>query len=97
MHVRRSVNEQLKRCVLGSAAPAVSAVTQGMAVSLQVPERIFVTDKLPKTATGKIQRRHMVSHFMGADKGGKGGGGGDGGVKKNPTAAAGAPAIRSKL
>ena len=97
MHVRRSVNEQLKRCVLGSAAPAVSAVTQGMAVLLQVPERIFVTDKLPKTATGKIQRRHMVSHFMGADKGGKGGGGGDGGVKKNPTAAAGAPAIRSKL
>jgi len=75
---------------------ACNAVTQGSAVSLQVPERIFITDKLPKTATGKIQRRHMVGHFMGADKGG-GGGGGGGGVKKNPTAAAGAPAIRSKL
>lgn len=64
----------------------------------QVPERIFVTDKLPKTATGKIQRRHMVGYFMGSEKGGGGGGngGGHGGVKKNATAA-GAPAIRSKL
>ena len=64
----------------------------------QVPERIFITDKLPKTATGKIQRRHMVGHFMGGGKGGSGGGGGSGsgGVKKNATAA-GAPAIRSKL
>ena len=63
-----------------------------------MPERIFITDKLPKTATGKIQRRHMVGHFMG---GASGGGGGDGGgVKKNATAgaaAAGAPSIRSKL
>lgn len=60
-----------------------------------MPERIFITDKLPKTATGKIQRRHMVGHFMGGGKGG-GGGSGSGGVKKNATAA-GAPAIRSKL
>ena len=63
----------------------------------QVPERIFVTDKLPKTATGKIQRRHMVGHFMGGGKGAGGGGSGvGGGVEKNATAA-GAPAIRSKL
>lgn len=29
----------------------------------KVPERVFFTDKLPKTATGKIQRRKMVDHF----------------------------------
>lgn len=33
-------------------------------VHLQVPEKVFVTDKLPKTATGKIQRRHMVDAFI---------------------------------
>ena len=32
--------------------------------AVQVPEKIFVTDKLPKTATGKIQRRHMVTAFI---------------------------------
>jgi acyl-coenzyme A synthetase/AMP-(fatty) acid ligase len=47
-----------------------------------VPERIFITDKLPKTATGKIQRRHMVAHFMGKD---------GGGVQRAQTAAAAAP------
>lgn len=63
-----------------------------------MPERVFITDKLPKTATGKIQRRHMVGHFMGGDgKGAAGDGGSGGGVKKNATAAAGASAIRSKL
>lgn len=64
-----------------------------------MPERIFITDKLPMTATGKIQRRHMVGHFMGGSGGG-GGAGGGGGVKKTTTAAAaaaGAPAMRSKL
>ena len=31
---------------------------------VQVPVKIFITDKLPKTATGKIQRRHMVTAFI---------------------------------
>ena len=30
----------------------------------QVPVRIFITKQLPKTATGKIQRRMMVEHFI---------------------------------
>ena len=33
-------------------------------LKMQVPEKVFVTDKLPKTATGKIQRRMMVEAFM---------------------------------
>ena len=34
----------------------------------QVPEQIFITDKLPKGATGKIQRRHMPAAFLGKGK-----------------------------
>lgn len=30
----------------------------------QVPSKVYFTDKLPKTATGKIQRRHMVTAFV---------------------------------
>jgi len=39
------------------------------AVHAQVPSRVFFADKLPKTATGKIQRRHMVAAFMGPQAG----------------------------
>jgi acyl-coenzyme A synthetase/AMP-(fatty) acid ligase len=34
----------------------------------QVPEQIFITDKLPKGATGKIQRRNMPTAFLGRNK-----------------------------
>jgi acyl-CoA synthetase (AMP-forming)/AMP-acid ligase II len=30
----------------------------------KVPKRIFITDSLPKTATGKIQRRIVSEHFL---------------------------------
>lgn len=31
--------------------------------AFKIPKRIFVTDSLPKTASGKIQRRAMAQHF----------------------------------
>ena len=31
--------------------------------SFKVPDTIYITDTLPRTATGKIQRRHMVEAF----------------------------------
>ncbi len=59
---------------------------------VQVPTLIFVTDVLPKTATGKIQRRHMVTAFITGNKGGS---------KPAPPApgasGAGGPGPRSKL
>lgn len=30
----------------------------------KVPRKIFITDILPKTSTGKIQRRFVAEHFL---------------------------------
>ena len=61
---------------------------------LQVPEQIFITDKLPKGATGKIQRRNMPAAFLGDKKKKK-----TGGRAKQPTLDkdSGKPLIYSKL
>ncbi|XAR71715.1 Oxalate--CoA ligase [Bertholletia excelsa] len=32
--------------------------------AFKVPKRVFITDSLPKTATGKIQRRFVAEHFI---------------------------------
>ena len=33
----------------------------------KVPDVVYIADELPRTATGKIQRRHMVDAFASAD------------------------------
>ena len=64
----------------------------------QVPEQIFITDKLPKGATGKIQRRHMPAAFLGRDKTpAKGSQGSNGGMEQAPAKDSGKPLHRSKL
>ena len=62
--------------------------------ALQVPEQIFITDKLPKGATGKIQRRNMPAAFLGDNNKMK-----TGGRAKQPTLDkdSGKPLIYSKL
>lgn len=32
--------------------------------AFKVPKRVFITDSLPKTATGKIQRRTVAEFFV---------------------------------
>jgi len=32
--------------------------------SFKVPKKVFITDALPKTATGKILRRLVAEHFV---------------------------------
>ncbi|GMH08986.1 hypothetical protein Nepgr_010826 [Nepenthes gracilis] len=32
--------------------------------AFKVPKKVFITDSLPKTATGKIQRRMVAEHFL---------------------------------
>ncbi|KAL5727516.1 oxalate--CoA ligase [Ranunculus cassubicifolius] len=32
--------------------------------AFKVPKKVFITDDLPKTATGKIQRRFVAEHFL---------------------------------
>jgi hypothetical protein len=65
---------------------------------LQVPQQIFITDKLPKGATGKIQRRNMPGHFLGNDKGkGKGESKSSQGNAQRASTASGKPLFQSKL
>lgn len=37
---------------------------QGMLVGFKCPKRIFIVDKLPLTATGKIQRSNVAKHVQ---------------------------------
>jgi acyl-CoA synthetase (AMP-forming)/AMP-acid ligase II len=42
---------------------AIRTYCRDQMASFKVPDVVYITDKLPRTATGKIQRRHMVEAF----------------------------------
>ncbi|KAJ3689311.1 hypothetical protein LUZ61_018475 [Rhynchospora tenuis] len=48
----------------GLTEDEVTAYCKKNLASFKVPKRIFMTDSLPKTATGKIQRRIVAQHFV---------------------------------
>jgi acyl-CoA synthetase (AMP-forming)/AMP-acid ligase II len=52
--------------VLKTAAQAdeIVAFCRDRLADFKVPKRIYIADALPRTATGKIQRRHVAAHFL---------------------------------
>jgi acyl-CoA synthetase (AMP-forming)/AMP-acid ligase II len=52
--------------VLRNAAQAdeIVAFCKDRLADFKVPKKIYVAEALPRTATGKIQRRHVAAHFL---------------------------------
>ena len=48
-------------------AESIRTFCREQMADFKVPDLIHITDSLPRTATGKIQRRHMVAAFAGGD------------------------------
>jgi acyl-CoA synthetase (AMP-forming)/AMP-acid ligase II len=49
----------------GKASPAeIQAFCLERLADFKVPKVIHITDAVPRTATGKIQRRHVAAHFL---------------------------------
>ena len=49
----------------GAASQAdLTAFCLDRLADFKVPAQIYFTDSLPRTATGKIQRRHVAAHFL---------------------------------
>lgn len=47
-----------------SVVESIKEFCKGKLSSFKIPKQIFITDSLPKNATGKIQRRFMVDAFI---------------------------------
>lgn len=50
---------------------SIKQFCQGKLSAFKIPKQIFITDVLPKNATGKIQRRFMVDAFINKKSGDK--------------------------
>jgi len=49
----------------GNAEPEdIVAFCRDRLADFKVPKKIHIADALPRTATGKIQRRHVAAHFL---------------------------------
>jgi len=46
------------------AESEILAAAKSVLGDFKVPKRLFIADSLPKTATGKIQRRFVAEHFL---------------------------------
>ncbi|MCH8103654.1 MAG: AMP-dependent synthetase, partial [Chloroflexi bacterium] len=46
-----------------TTAEEIQTFCREQLADFKVPERIFIADELPRTATGKIQRRHVATAF----------------------------------
>jgi acyl-CoA synthetase (AMP-forming)/AMP-acid ligase II len=44
---------------------AIQAFCRARLADFKVPKKIYLIQQLPRTATGKIQRRHVAAHFLG--------------------------------
>lgn len=49
-------------------AEDIVAFCRDRLADFKVPKKIYIADALPRTATGKIQRRHVAAHFLKAGK-----------------------------
>ena len=47
-----------------AAADEIIAFCRERLADFKVPKRVYVATALPRTATGKIQRRHVAAHFL---------------------------------
>ncbi len=45
----------------------IQQAMQGKLTKFKIPERIWITDAIPKTATGKIQRKNVAATFLRKD------------------------------
>jgi acyl-CoA synthetase (AMP-forming)/AMP-acid ligase II len=46
-----------------ATAEALQAFCRERLADFKVPKTIYITEQVPRTATGKIQRRHVAAHF----------------------------------
>ena len=52
-----------------ATADEIQGFCKGRLADFKVPKQIHITKQVPRTATGKIQRRHVAAHFSSETKG----------------------------